>query len=146
MFLYILLSFTNIDCSNEYGYCRSNVYDPNARQNVTNYTCNDYAVRSNVEYRNEENLINRVNTVYNDTILNRIYSNVGNAKAFGGEIGSEFTVAKKLKTFTSVNLYNYKINGKFDNRPISSDGVIYSLNLNSTYSFSDETFVQFNFK
>ena len=100
---------------------------------------------STIYYRNEDNLINRVNTVYNDTILNRIYSNVGNAKAFGGEIGSEFTVAKKLKTFTSVNLYNYKIDGKFDNRPISSDGVIYSLNLNSTYSFSDETFVQFNF-
>ena len=42
-------------------------------------------------------------------------------------------------------MYNYKIDGKFDNRPISSDGVIYSLNLNSTYRFSDEAFVQFNF-
>jgi hypothetical protein len=57
MFLYILFSFTNKDCSNEYGYCRTNVYDPNARQNVTNYTCSDYALRSNVEYLNEENLI-----------------------------------------------------------------------------------------
>lgn len=100
---------------------------------------------STIYYRNVDNLINRVNTVYNDTILNRIYSNVGSAKAFGGEIGSEFTVAKKLKTFTSINLYNYKIDGEFDNRPISSEGVICNLNLNSTYRFSDETFVQFNF-
>ncbi len=100
---------------------------------------------STIYYRNVDNLINRVNTVYNDTILNRIYSNVGNAKAFGGEIGSEFTVAKKVKTLASVNLYNYKINGEFDNRQISSEGMIYSLNLNSTYHFSDEAFVQFNF-
>ena len=100
---------------------------------------------STIYYRNADNLINRVNTVYNDTILNRIYSNVGNAKAFGGEIGTEFTVAKKLKTFASINLYNYKIDGEFDNRPISSEGVTYNLNLNSTYLFSDEAFVQFNF-
>ena len=85
---------------------------------------------SNIYYRNVNNLINRVNTIYNDTILNRIYSNVGNAKAFGGELGTEFTVAKKLKTFASFNLYNYQIDGEFDKSPISSKGTIFSLNLN----------------
>lgn len=100
---------------------------------------------SNIYYRNVDNLINRVNTIYNDTILNRIYSNVGNAKAFGGELGSEFTVAKKLKTFASFNLYNYQIDGEFDKSPISSKGTIFSLNLNSTYSFSGNTFAQFNY-
>jgi len=100
---------------------------------------------SNIYYRNVDNLINRVNTIYNDTILNRIYSNVGNAKAFGGELGTEFTVAKKLKTFASFNLYNYQIDGKFDKSPISSEGTIFSLNLNSTYSFSGNTFAQFNY-
>jgi len=100
---------------------------------------------SNIYYRNVDNLINRVNTIYNDTILNRIYSNVGNAKAFGGELGTEFTVAKKLKTFASFNLYNYQIDGEFDKSPISSKGAIFSLNLNSTYSFSGNTFAQFNY-
>ena len=100
---------------------------------------------SNIYYRNVNNLINRVNTIYNDTILNRIYSNVGNAKAFGGELGTEFTVAKKLKTFASFNLYNYQIHGEFDKSPISSKGTIFSLNLNSTYSFSGNTFAQFNY-
>ena len=100
---------------------------------------------SNIYYRNVDNLINRVNTIYNDTILNRIYSNVGNAKAFGGELGTEFTVAKKLKTFASFNLYNYQIDGEFDKSPISSMGTIFSLNLNSTYSFSGNTFAQFNY-
>tara|TARA_B100000902_G_C27308367_1_gene916947 strand:+ start:474 stop:2930 length:2457 start_codon:yes stop_codon:yes gene_type:complete len=100
---------------------------------------------SNIYFRNVDNLINRVNTIYNDTILNRIYSNVGNAKAFGGELGTEFTVAKKLKTFASFNLYNYQIDGEFDKSPISSKGTIFSLNLNSTYSFSGNTFAQFNY-
>ena len=100
---------------------------------------------SNIYYRNVDNLINRVNTIYNDTILNRIYSNVGNAKAFGGELGTEFTVTKKLKTFASFNLYNYQIDGEFDKSPISSEGTIFSLNLNSTYSFSGNTFAQFNY-
>ena len=100
---------------------------------------------SNIYYRNVNNLINRVNTIYNDTILNRIYSNVGNAKAFGGELGTEFTVAKKLKTFASFNLYNYQIDGEFDKSPISSKGTIFSLNFNSTYSFSGNTFAQFNY-
>ena len=100
---------------------------------------------SNIYYRNVDNLINRVNTIYNDTILNRIYSNVGNAKAFGGELGTEFTVAKKLKTFASFNLYNYQIDGEFDKSPISSKGTIFSLNFNSTYSFSGNTFAQFNY-
>ena len=100
---------------------------------------------SNIYYRNVNNLINRVNTIYNDTILNRIYSNVGNAKAFGGELGTEFTVAKKLKTFASFNLYNYQIDGEFDKSQISSKGTIFSLNLNSTYSFSGNTFAQFNY-
>ena len=100
---------------------------------------------SNIYYRNVDNLINRVNTIYNDTILNRIYSNVGNAKAFGGELGTEFTVTKKLKTFASFNLYNYQIDGEFDKSPISSKGTIFSLNLNSTYSFSGNTFAQFNY-
>ena len=100
---------------------------------------------SNIYYRNVDNLINRVNTIYNDTILNRIYSNVGNARAFGGELGTEFTIAKKLKTFASFNLYNYQIDGEFDKSPISCKGTIFSLNLNSTYSFSGNTFAQFNY-
>lgn len=103
------------------------------------------SIFSTIYYRNVDHLINRVNTIYNDTILNRIYSNIGNAKVFGGELGTEFTLAKKLKTFASANLYNYKIDGEFDNRPVTSEGLIYSLNLNSTYRFSDNAFAQFNF-
>ena len=90
-------------------------------------------------------MINRVNTVYNDTILNRIYSNVGNAKVIGRENGGEYNLGKKLKIFYSTSFYYYIIKGSFDDHIINTDDYVYSLNLNSTYNFSNSSFVQLNF-
>ena len=98
-----------------------------------------------IYYRSIKDLINRVNTVYNDTILNRIYSNVGNAKVIGRENGGEYNLGKKLKIFYSTSFYYYIIKGSFDDHIITTDDYVYSLNLNSTYNFSNSSFVQLNF-
>ena len=98
-----------------------------------------------IYYRSVKDLINRVNTVYNDTILNRIYSNVGNAKVIGRENGGEYNLGKKLKIFYSTSFYYYIIKGSFDDHIINTDDYVYSLNLNSTYNFSNSSFVQLNF-
>ena len=98
-----------------------------------------------IYYRSIKDLINRVNTVYNDTILNRIYSNVGNAKVIGRENGGEYNLGKKLKIFYSTSFYYYIIKGSFDDHFINTDDYVYSLNLNSTYNFSNSSFVQLNF-
>ncbi|MDC6405714.1 MULTISPECIES: TonB-dependent receptor domain-containing protein [Maribacter] len=94
-------------------------------------------------YRNTENLVNRVNTVFNDTILNRIYSNVGKAKAFGVELGAELKPLKNWKNFIGANLYKYRIDGNFDNRTVETEAFIYSINANSTIDFSDTASAQF---
>ncbi|GGD20179.1 TonB-dependent receptor domain-containing protein [Hyunsoonleella pacifica] len=96
-------------------------------------------------FRHINNVVNRVNTVFNDTILNRIYSNVGNAKAIGLEIGAEIKPTKKWSNFIGANIYNYSINGSFDNRVIDTDATIYSINLNSTWRFWDNATLQFTF-
>ena len=98
-----------------------------------------------IYYRSVKDLINRVNTVYNDTILNRIYSNVGNAKVIGRENGGEYNLGTKLKIFYSTSFYYYIIKGSFDDHIINTDDYVYSLNLNSTYNFSNSSFVQLNF-
>ena len=98
-----------------------------------------------IYYRSVKDLINRVNTVYNDTILNRIYSNVGNAKVIGRENGGEYNLGNKLKIFYSTSFYYYIIKGSFDDHIINTDDYVYSLNLNSTYNFSNSSFVQLNF-
>jgi outer membrane receptor protein involved in Fe transport len=96
-------------------------------------------------YRNVKNLVNRVNTIYNDTILNRIYSNVGDAKAIGLELGAYLKPAKNWSNFIGTNIYNYVIDGEFDNRQINSKAIVYSINLNSTFSFGEKASLQFTF-
>ncbi|GAA4300023.1 TonB-dependent receptor domain-containing protein [Aestuariibaculum suncheonense] len=96
-------------------------------------------------YRNTKNLVNRVNTIYNDTILNRIYSNVGKAKAIGLELGTELKPLKNWSNFIGANVYNYAIDGRFDNKPVDSESTQYSINLNSTYTFWQNASLQFTF-
>lgn len=103
------------------------------------------SINATVYYRNVNNLINRVNTVYNDTILNRIYSNVGTAKTFGLEIGAQLKPTKNWTNFVGANVYNYTIDGEFNNTPLNSEATIYSINLNSTYRFWKNASVQFTF-
>ena len=100
---------------------------------------------SSLYYRNVNHLINRVNTVYNDTILNRIYSNVGNGKLIGRESGGEFKIGKKLKIMASSNFFYFIIKGSFDGRPVNTKDYVYDLNLNGTYRFSETAFMQLNF-
>jgi len=96
-------------------------------------------------YRNVKNVVNRVNTVFNDTILNRIYSNVGDAKTIGLELGAQLKPTKNFSNFIGTNIYNYQIDGEFDNRPINAKTTVYSINLNSTYRFWENASLQFTF-
>ena len=98
---------------------------------------------SSFYFRNVNHLINRVNTVYNDTILNRIYSNVGNAKVIGREVTAEYNLGKKFKILASSNFYYNIIQGSFDGHTVNKDAYAYNLNFNSTYRFSDKAFAQF---
>ena len=98
---------------------------------------------SSLYYRNVKHLINRVNTVYNDTILNRIYSNVGNAKVVGREMAAEYSIGKKLKILVSSNFYYSIIQGSFDGHTVNTDAYASDYNFNGTYRFSDKAFAQF---
>lgn len=103
----------------------------------------DNRLFSSVYFRNVNHLINRVNTVYNDTILNRIYSNVGNAKVVGREMTVEYNLGKKIKILASSNFYYNIIRGSFDGHIVNKDAYAYNMNFNSTFRFSDTAFAQF---
>jgi iron complex outermembrane receptor protein len=110
-------------------------------------------------FRNTENAINRVNSLaYQqngaviDSILNRVYSNVGRAKAIGLEAGSQFKFSDNWSNFIGVNFYNYQVKGVFifkhrdgitRNYPIDNSAFQYSFNLNSTYKFWKNASLQF---
>ena len=99
---------------------------------------------STVYFRNVENLINRVNTVYNDSILNRIYSNVGKAKTIGFESGMDYKT-EKFSFFASANIFNTSIKGSFNNEPVDNDAWMFSSNVNANYKFTTTFETQFNF-
>ena len=112
-------------------------------------------------FRHVENVINRVNTLaYKangaviDSIINRVYSNVGKSNSIGLEIGATIKPTNKWTNFLGVNIYNYAIDGLLNFRhrdgiersyDIDSKSTIYSLNLNSTYNFWENASVQFTF-
>lgn len=92
-----------------------------------------------------KNLVNRVNTVYNDTILNRIYSNVGIGKSTGIDVGAELYPANWWKFFAGFNGYYYAIKGEFDGRPINNSSWVYSFNLTSSFDISRTVSIQASF-
>ena len=98
---------------------------------------------SNFFFRKTNNLINRVNTVYNDSILNRIYSNVGISKLYGLELGLELKPTKKWSNYLGGNVYYQNITGEFDNHSVNTNALVYSFNCNSTLKFNSSSSMQF---
>lgn len=93
-----------------------------------------------------DNIVNRVNRVYNDTILSRIYTNAGKAQLVGSEMGITYNPFKKLKIFVGANLYSLQINGSLFNNSVAvnSSGVVYSINSTISYQINPSTSAQFN--
>lgn len=109
-----------------------------------NYKIKKSRLFSTLYFRNVDNLINRVNTVYNDSILNRIYSNVGNAKTFGFETVIDYKTTK-FSIFASTNVFNTAIKGSFNNDKINSSAWMFTSNINASYKFTESFETQFNF-
>ncbi|SDE49521.1 Outer membrane receptor proteins, mostly Fe transport [Pricia antarctica] len=103
------------------------------------------SVYATAYYRNVKNLVNRVNTIYNDTILNRIYSNVGDSRSLGLEFGTQLKPTKNWSNFIGANFYNYTIEGVYEGRSVDSDAFVYSINAISTFDFSETASAQFTF-
>ena len=103
----------------------------------------DFSFFSNLFVRKTNNLINRVNTVYNDSILNRIYSNVGNSNLYGLELGLQLKPFKKWNNYFGGNIFYQDIVGEFDNLSVSTNALVYSFNFNSTYKLNTSSSLQF---
>ncbi|WP_240452734.1 MULTISPECIES: TonB-dependent receptor [Sphingobacterium] len=66
---------------------------------------------SNVYYQHSKNPIQRINSVYADTILHRVFTNADYARRYGLEVGGEWKPTSSLKLLLGANTYNYKIEG-----------------------------------
>tara|TARA_R110002049_G_scaffold228528_5_gene400674 strand:- start:2475 stop:4985 length:2511 start_codon:yes stop_codon:yes gene_type:complete len=112
-------------------------------------------------YRHVANVINRVNTLaYEsdgavlDSIINRVYSNVGKSNSIGLEVGTTLKPTENWTNFIGANVYTYDITGALNFRhrdgiersyAVDTKATIYSISVNSTYSFWENAAVQFSF-
>lgn len=89
-------------------------------------------------YRHTRDVINRVNTIFNDTILNRIYTNVGNANALGLEIGlTVFPTDNDWRVSLGGNVFRYQINGNVFGDEVDTGNWVYSINATTDVPFFD---------
>lgn len=80
-------------------------------------------------YRHTRDVINRVNTVFNDTILNRIYTNVGSADALGLELGlTLFPAGNDWRVSLGGNVFRYQIQGEVFGDEVDTGNWVYSIN------------------
>jgi ferric enterobactin receptor len=92
------------------------------------------------------NVVNRVNSIYNDTILNRIYTNAGNARLWGLESGLNVKPVKWWTAYIGGNVYDYKIKGSLFNNAVAvnNSALAYSINTNHTFTLTKTFSFQFS--
>ena len=103
-----------------------------------NHTFKKGTLFTTLYYQNIKNPVQRVNSVYNDTILNRVYTNAERARLFGLEMGTNLNPKKWMILYFGANIYNYKINGDLDvlgeTSTVNNSDWVYSLNANGTFN------------
>jgi len=89
-------------------------------------------------YQHIKNPIQRVNSVYADTILNRLFTNVDKARLIGFEMGASVKLNPWYSLYLGANIYNYKISGGLNvlgsRSTVSNASWVYSLNLNHSFN------------
>ncbi len=99
-------------------------------------------------YQKIKNPIQRVNSVYADTILNRVFTNAEKARLFGLEFGTNFKPRKWVSIFAGGTIYNYKVNGNLtileEVSSVNNSNWVYSLNTNTTFNLDANLLVTAN--
>lgn len=69
------------------------------------------SVFANAYYQHSRNPLQRVNSVYADTILHRVFTNADFSDRWGTEFGGEWKILPPLRFQGGMNIYNYRISG-----------------------------------
>ncbi len=99
-------------------------------------------------FQNIKNPIQRVNSVYADTILNRLFTNAENARLLGLEMGTNYKPFSWLSTYIGANIYNYKISGSLNvlgnTSMVNNSNWVYSINMNTSFDLGKQWNLQAN--
>lgn len=113
-----------------------------------NYTFPKGSVFATSYFQSIKNPIQRVNSVYADTILNRLFTNAGRAQLFGFELGSNIQANSWLNIYLGGNIYHYSIQGNLnvlgELSTIENSNWVYSINFNSNINLGHNWSMQAN--
>jgi outer membrane receptor protein involved in Fe transport len=99
---------------------------------------------ASIYHQSIKNPIQRVNMVFNDTILNRVFTNAGKATQIGLEVNLTARIGSWWQSVLRGNFYRYRILGGIFNGtiPVDNAGWVYSVNAIQTFAFSPATSLQ----
>jgi outer membrane receptor protein involved in Fe transport len=100
---------------------------------------------ANVYYRKVNDVINQVNSVFNDSILYRTYTNAGISTVKGLELGADLNPTDWWKIYLGGNLYQFDIRGNIIGEQIERNSWNYSFNINSIWDLGKNWDMVFNF-
>ena len=97
-------------------------------------------------HQRTKNPIQRVNKVFNDTILGRIFTNAGLAKQTGAEANFTYRISKAWQMMVGGNVYKYDIRGSLFNGtlPFSNNSWVYSINATQSLALKANWQLQFS--
>jgi len=89
-----------------------------------------------IYYQTTQNPIQRVNKIFNDSILVRAFTNAGRSTQLGFETNINFKVNPIWSFVLGGNIYQYQINGNIFNNSISINNSSLVYSINSTQNFN----------
>ena len=97
-------------------------------------------------HQRTKNPIQRVNKVFNDTILGRIFTNAGLARQTGAEANLTYRISKAWQMIVGGNVYQYDIRGSLFNGslPFSNNSWVYSINATQSLALKANWQLQFS--
>lgn len=100
-------------------------------------------------YQASKNPMQRVNSIYADTILNRVYTNVDKAHTFGIEIGANLHPTKWWTIYFGTNAFKQKYEGELSILgapaiPVANADWVYSINGNTELKLKSDLILQAN--
>lgn len=87
-------------------------------------------------HQQTKNPIQRVNKIFNDTILNRVFTNAGRALQTGVETNFTCQVTDVWQTIVGGNVYRYDIKGSIFNGAVAVRNNSWVYSINTTQSFN----------
>lgn len=106
---------------------------------------NKNSLFANAFYRHTANPISRVNSVYNDIILYRTYTNAKASDAYGLEAGLDLNPVKWWKLYFGGTLYQYAVKGNIFDEELKGNSLNYSFNINTHFKVTPTWTTELNF-